>query len=179
MIRSLLLSAILLLSLGAAAEPPPVRAIEKLDALRYLGTWYEIAKYPNRFQKQCLRNTRAEYARRADGTLDVLNRCETAEGVDQAQGQARQIGGPESAILEVRFAPAWLSWLPFVWGDYWVLELDGAYTLAAVGAPNREYLWILSRTPQVPAERYAALVESLRQQGWDPARLEITEQTAP
>jgi apolipoprotein D and lipocalin family protein len=79
----------------------------------------------------------------------------------------------------VRFAPAWLSFLPFVWGDYWIVDLDGAYELAAVSEPEREYLWILSRSTVVNETRYAALLGRLTAMGLDVGKLEKTIQGKP
>jgi apolipoprotein D and lipocalin family protein len=161
----------------AAAPLPPLASIERLDLARYLGTWYEIAKYPNVFQRQCAAATQAQYRLRDDGTLEVLNRCRKANGdTAQAVGQARQMGPADSPRLKVRFAPAWLSWLPLVWGDYWVIDIDPAYRLVAVSEPQREYLWILSRTPQVAPDAYQALLGRLDGLGFDLQRLEPTPQ---
>ena len=154
-----------------------VATVAALDVPRYMGTWYEIAKYPNRFQKKCVSNTRAEYSVQTDGQVSVLNRCSTKEGdVSEAIGEARQIGGSTSPKLEVRFAPAWMSFLPFVWGNYWVIDLDPGYQLVAVSEPKREYLWILSRTPGVSAKAYDDLVARLQKNGFDTAKLERTPQ---
>lgn len=154
-----------------------VAPIPTLDVPRYMGTWFEIAKFPNRFQRKCVRNTSAEYALQGDGSVRVVNRCRTAQGdTIEAIGQARQIGPATSPKLEVRFAPAWLSFLPMVWGDYWVIDLDARYQLVAVSEPRREYLWVLSRTPQVDAQAYQALLGRLTQQGFDIGRLERTRQ---
>jgi apolipoprotein D and lipocalin family protein len=81
------------------------------------------------------------------------------------------VGDAGSPKLEVRFAPAWLSWLPMVWGNYWVIDLDPAYTLAVVSEPKREFLWVLARQPQVDAATWDALMGRLRAQGFDLARL--------
>lgn len=161
-----------------SSEPvPALQPIESLDIPRYMGTWFEISKYPNRFQKQCVRNTSAEYSLQADGAVQVINRCQLVNGeTDQAVGQARQLGGMKSAKLEVRFAPAWLAWLPMVWGNYWVVDLDANYQLAAVGEPSREYLWVLSRTPQVDKAQYDALLERLKNKGFDLNKLELSPQ---
>jgi apolipoprotein D and lipocalin family protein len=162
-------------ALGAAQ--PPVVPIAALDVPRYMGTWYEIAKYPNRFQKQCASSTTASYRLQPDKTVEVVNRCRRADGrVDQAVGTARQVGGPDAPTLKVRFAPAWLSLLPMVWGDYWVIDLDPDYRLAAVSDPGREYLWILARTPTVPEASYRALLERLASRGFDLDKLQRTPQ---
>jgi apolipoprotein D and lipocalin family protein len=162
-----------------AAQPPgPLVPIAVLDVPRFMGTWYEIAKYPNRFQKQCVSNTTAQYSLQPVGTVQVINRCRKLDGqVEQAVGEARQTGAATSARLQVRFAPGWLSWLPMVWGDYWVIDLDAQYQLAAVSEPKREYLWVLSRTPEVSPEAYAALTARLQNQGFTLERLERTSQT--
>ena len=124
----------------AAGELPPLGAVAALDVPRYMGTWYEIAKYPNRFQKKCVADTRAEYSLMADGRVQVINRCRQESGeTDAASGVARQVGGAESPKLEVRFAPAWLSFIPAVWGDYWVIEIDDGYRLVAISEPKREH----------------------------------------
>ena len=160
-----------------AAPSAPLQTIERLDVARYIGTWYEIAKYPNRFQRQCATDTQAQYRPREDGQLDVINRCRQASGERiEAVGRARQTGAADSPKLEVRFAPAWLSWLPMVWGNYWVIDLDPAYQLVAVSEPSREYLWVLSRTPTVDAAAYQALLARLQAQGFDLSKLERTAQ---
>lgn len=160
-----------------SAPLEPLQTIARLDVGRYLGTWYEIAKYPNRFQRQCVADTSALYRLRDDGQLDVINRCRQANGqVAEAVGRARQDGPADSPKLKVRFAPAWLSWLPMVWGNYWVIDLDADYQLVAVSEPSREYLWVLSRTPTVEAGAYQALLGRLREKGFDLTRLEPTVQ---
>ena len=166
-----------LVSGSAAAQTAALQTIATLDVPRYMGTWYEIAKYPNWFQRKCVSHTRAQYALQADGTVQVDNSCTTESGeVLQAIGQARQIGAAGSPKLEVRFAPAWLSFIPLVWGDYWVIDLDAQYQLVAVSEPKREYLWILSRTPTVTPADYDALTARLAQNGFDLKKLEVTRQ---
>ena len=182
LVRLWVLTMFLLGGLSAWAQTPPaLKPIPSLDVPRYLGVWYEVAKFPNWFQKKCDSDTSAQYSLRPDGQLQVLNQCRLKSGeMEQALGQARQIGGPSSATLQVRFAPAWLSFLPFVWGNYWVVDLDEGYSLAAVSEPSREYLWILSRSPVVDGARYAALLERLRAMGLDVGRLEKSvHQQAP
>lgn len=159
--------------------PGELTTIASLDVPRYMGTWYEVAKYPNRFQKMCVSDTRAEYQLQPDGTVQVINRCRIANGeITEAVGAARQIGKPQSPRLEVRFAPAWLSFLPLVWGNYWVIDLDADYQLAAVSEPKREYLWILSRTPQVNPVALESLLARLSFKGFDLGKIEISRQSS-
>lgn len=159
------------------AQESSVKTIASLDVPRYMGTWYEIAKFPNWFQKKCVSDTQAVYSVRPDGDLKVLNSCRTADGgLSQAEGTARQVGASDSPKLEVRFAPVWLSLLPMVWGDYWVIDLDSQYQVAAVSDPRREYLWVLSRTPQLDIKIYDALLLRLQNQQFDTRKLELTQQ---
>lgn len=166
-------------SAAHAADAGTLEAIASLDVPRYMGRWYEIAKFPNWFQKKCVGDTSAEYEPLEGQQVRVINRCRKADGkIEEAIGLARQVGSPTSAKLKVRFAPRWLSFVPFVWGDYWVVDLDPSYQLVAVSEPKREYLWILSRTPQVEPARYNALLERLQAMGLDTSKLEPTSQTA-
>jgi apolipoprotein D and lipocalin family protein len=169
-----------LLSVIPMLFPPqasPVTTVARVDLQRYLGTWYELAKYPNWFQKSCTGDVRAEYVRRDDGRLDVINRCRTADGQTEAIGVARVVDATSSAKLKVRFAPAALSFLPFVWGDYWVLGLADDYSWAVVGSPDRKYLWILSRTPALSDDEWHAAMTAVTSNGFDELRLVRTPQT--
>lgn len=158
--------------------PAPLEAITSLDVARYMGTWYEVAKYPNWFQKRCIANTSATYATQQNGMLQVVNRCQKEDGsMSEALGAAKQVGDAYSPKLEVRFAPAWLSFLPFVWGNYWVIDLDPQYQLAAVSEPSRKYLWILSRSKTVEPKAYEALLQRLKQKGFNLDAIEISKQT--
>jgi apolipoprotein D and lipocalin family protein len=157
----------------ALAEPAPLQTVPSVDVPRYMGTWHEIAKYPNWFQKKCASSTQATYSLLANGQVQVLNRCKTDKGEwSEALGAARQIGGVNSPQLKVRFAPEWLSFIPLVWGDYWIIDLDPDYQWVVVSEPQREYLWILSRTPQMPAATYQNLLSKLTKLGFDLQRLE-------
>jgi apolipoprotein D and lipocalin family protein len=161
-------------SFGAADAP--LQVVASVDIARYAGRWYEIARLPNRFQEQCVADVTATYRLRDDGRLDVVNECRLAGGdLERAAGVARRAaaGGPD-AKLEVRFAPAWLGWLPFVWGDYWIVDLAGDYGYALVGTPDRKYLWILARRPQLDDATYARIVQLAAAQGFDVARLQRT-----
>jgi apolipoprotein D and lipocalin family protein len=149
----------------------PVRTVPAVDLNRYVGDWFEIARFPNRFQRQCVGDVRATYARRVDGRLDVVNHCRTDDGTTEARGIARIVDERSFARLKVRFAPAWLSFLPFVWGDYWIIGLAEDYSWALVGSPDRKYLWILARTPRLDEETAAKARGIARANGFDVDRL--------
>jgi len=183
LIKGTLLASVVLIGMKAWAasnEAHPrsdLAPIPALDLPRYLGDWYEIAKFPNRFQRKCVGFTKATYTALPDGRVQVENRCRLQDGTtDVAIGVARQVGPANSARLKVRFAPAILSFIPMVWGDYWVIDLDREYGLAAVSEPGRDYLWILSRTPTVSKAAYDALVARLSGQGLDVRKLVRTPQ---
>jgi apolipoprotein D and lipocalin family protein len=160
-----------------AAAPAPVRTVEAVDLDRYVGEWFEIARFPNRFQRDCAGDVRATYARRPDGRIDVVNRCRRPDGsVNEAHGVARVVDTRTSAKLKVRFAPAALSFLPFVWGDYWILGLADDYSWAVVGSPDRKYLWILGRSAALDGQRLGAAHAAARANGFDVARLVMTSQ---
>ena len=156
---------------GAPLMRSPLQAVAPVDLKRYAGLWHEQARLPNRFQKQCTGPVTAEYTPLEDGSIEVRNRCVVAGGnVEEAVGSARLVpvaSQPGAGRLQVRFAPAWLSWLPLVWGDYWILKLDRDYEVALVGTPDRQYLWVLSRVPQLDAGQLAAELDYARTLGFD------------
>jgi len=172
----MMLEGVLLMTI--AATPLPTQ--DWVDLARYGGRWYEIARLPNRFQDQCAGDVAATYTLRPDGRVSVVNECRRGDGrTARAEGVARRADdkGPASR-LKVRFAPAVLSFLPFVWGDYWILELDRDYRHAVVGSPSREYLWILSPSPEMDAATYESLAAAAGRLGFDAARLVRTPQSS-
>jgi lipocalin/uncharacterized protein YbjT (DUF2867 family) len=165
------------LATAPAQTPPTVRAVPFVDLDRYAGDWFEIARFPNGFQRQCVGDVRATYGRRPDGRVDVVNRCRTTEGGTEARGVARIVDERSFAKLKVRFAPAWLSWLPMVWGDYWIIGLASDYSWAVVGDPGRDYLWILARASHLDEASIAAAQAAARDNGFDVTRLVPTSQS--
>jgi apolipoprotein D and lipocalin family protein len=158
---------------AGASEPRPLETVPRVELERYMGTWYEIASYPQRFQEGCT-GTVATYTLRANGQVEVANRCnrDSLSGrLTVAKGRARVVDRASNAKLKVTF-----FW-PF-WGDYWVIDLGRDYEYAVVGHPNREYLWILSRGRTLAPDVYAGILERLRAQGYDTDRLRVTLQPA-
>ena len=159
-------------------EKEPLRVVPSVDLPRYAGLWYEVARLPNRFEEKCAGDVTAEYTLKGADRLKVVNRCRKRDGkMTEAVGEAKRADreGPNSR-LKVRFAPGFLSFLPFVWGDYQILELAPDYSYAVVGAPDRKYLWFLSRTLQMDEATYRRLTEAARSQGFDVSRLIRTQQ---
>lgn len=165
-----ILLATLFLAAGAACAAEPLATVGTVDLPRYAGQWYEVARYPNRFQRQCIGDTTATYQLLDDGNVGVVNRCRTRDGIDEANGVARRVDG-RTDRLEVSFLPAWLRWLPIGWGRYWIIELAPDYRYAVIGEPSREYLWVLARTRTLSPEDRRAIETRLPVLGYDPTRL--------
>ena len=171
------LVAMMILMASMQSPAPPVTTVAAVDLDRYLGKWFEVARFDNRFQRECVSEVTAEYAKRPDGRIDVVNRCRKAGGEQTtAAGIARIVDRATRAKLKVRFAPAFLSWIPAVWGDYWVIGLADDYRWAVVGTPDRQYLWVLSRTAALEPTHYRRAVDVARANGFDDRRLRPTTQ---
>lgn len=158
-------------SLSAHASEAPLETVPFVDLNRYLGTWYEIASFYQRFQKDCVA-TKATYTLRDEETIDVLNECriKSFDGkLKTAKGTAKVVDKETNAKLKVTF-----FW-PF-YGKYWIIDLGKDYEYAVVGHPNREYLWILSRTPTLKPEVLNAIRARIRQKGFDLEKLNMTPQ---
>jgi len=155
-----------LTAFAAQGHRSPVEVVPAVDLDRYAGKWYEIARLPNRFQSDCV------------CCVTVVNECRTGEGKSKAvEGEAKVASrdGPSSK-LKVRFAPRFLSFLGFVWGDYWILDLAEDYSHALVGSPDRNYLWVLARDRKMAEETYAEIQEKAAGMGFDTSRVQRTVQ---
>ena len=152
---------------GCGVQTQELTTVAQDDLQKYLGKWYEVARYPNSFQTGCTAST-AEYALREDGKITVLNRCRdgSVDGpVREITGTARVADPQTNARLKASF-----FW-PFE-GNYYIIDLDPDYTWAVVGEPSRKTLWILSRTPSLDEATYQSILGRLPEKGYDPARLE-------
>jgi apolipoprotein D and lipocalin family protein len=148
-----------------------LEVVPSVDLKRYIGTWYEIARYPNSFQKEDCVATTATYSFREDGKIRVLNTCRkgSPDGPKKsATGKAWVVDPVTNAKIKVQF-----FW-PFS-GDYWIIQLGDEYEYAVVGHPDRTYLWILSRTPTMAPELYARILARLNEQGYDPSKLIVAQ----
>jgi apolipoprotein D and lipocalin family protein len=157
---------------GSHRHLAPLHTVPFVDLPRYMGTWYEIASFPQRFQKGCV-GTTASYTIRGPGKVEVVNRCRKGSLTGPSRsvrGVARVVDTTTNAKLKVRF-----FW-PFE-GDYWIIELADDYSWAAVATPDRESLWVLSRTPNMSDETFAGIVTRLVKQGFEIGKLNRTVQS--
>lgn len=160
-----------------SAKETPVKTVPSVDLNKYSGTWYEIAKYPNKFQKDCVGNTTATYTLKGDGKLEVLNRCLEKDGTTKAAKAAGKVNDKQTnAKLKVRFAPGFISFLPFVWANYWVIDLAEDYSYAVVATPDRDYFWILSRKDEMDDATYQQILRRAEAQGFVPGKVVKTPQ---
>jgi apolipoprotein D and lipocalin family protein len=176
---TIILAAILALAAvnALAQTSPALKTVDNVDLSRYTGKWYEIAKYPNKFQKQCVGNTTATYARKPGNKLEVVNQCVKKDGsLNAARGEAKIVDNVTNSKLKVRFAPSFLSWLPAVWGDYWIIDLGPNYEYSVIGDPGREYFWILSRTPAMSDATYQNILRRAEKMGFQPGKVVKTPQ---
>lgn len=165
------LVSMILRSTRTHASRRPLETVSQVDLTRYMGTWYEIARFPHRFEKGCVA-AKATYALRDDGAVDVLNECrlDCFDGpAKTAKGTARVVDKATKAKLKVAF-----FW-PF-YGEYWIIDLGDEYDYAVVGHPGRKYLWILSRKPVMDDVLYRHLLDRVSAKGYDVSRLVKTPQ---
>ena len=155
----------------AASAQAPLETVAKVDLNRYTGRWYEIAKYPNVFERKCDRDITATYTLRSDDKIGVVNACKTIDGKPSvASGWAKVVDATTGSKLKVTF-----FW-PF-FGNYWIIELGANYEYAVIGEPSRKYLWILSRTAKMDDKLYAEITSRLTAKGYDASKLERAKQT--
>lgn len=170
-----LASGVILNTKAQDMDKSPV-TVDSVNLNRYAGLWYEIAKIPNRFQKNCARNTTATYKLRDDGKIEVINKCIEENGdTNTAEGVAKVTDTATNAKLEVSFVR--ILGFQLFWGDYWIIGLDKDYSYAVVGTPSRKYGWILSRTPMLSSENINKIFELLKKQGYNPKDFVMTKQT--
>lgn len=154
---------------GNVDVPSPARTVD-LD--RYVGRWYEVARYENRFERGC-EGVTADYWRREDGYIGVRNTCRQGQPggpARQSEGRARVVPDSGNAKLKVSF------WGPFFVGDYWVLDHADDYAWSIVGEPSGRFLWILTREPHPPAALVDTLYARAAALGYDVSLLRHTAQ---
>jgi len=165
MITALVALTLFVPAFASAEDMRPVRTVPQVNLNRYMGKWFEISSFPQSFQKGCTKTT-ATYSLRSDGKVDVLNQCIVNGKLKNAKGVAYAADNT-NAKLRVSF-----FW-PF-YGNYWVVDLGRNYEFAVVGAPGRDYLWILSRTPRMSKRVYEGILQRLHEQQFDLSKLQMT-----
>lgn len=154
------------------SKPRELTTVPRVDLSRYVGRWFEYARYPNRFERDCDRDVTAHYTRLENGVIEVVNSCIQADGKPKvSKGKAKVVDERTNAKLKVTF-----FW-PF-YGDYWIIDLDPHYRWVVVGEPRRKYLWVLTRLPQMDPAEYAAITQRLAAKGYDASKLVKVKQTA-
>lgn len=168
MYRLLILPIILLAFVGCSKPYPPLNTVKSVDIQKYLGTWYEIARYEHFFEEGCS-NVTATYTLKDNGDINVINRCDKGEAkISEAVGVAYAIDTSNSKLKVSFFRP--------FYGNYWIIMLDEKYHYAVVGDPSREYLWILSRTPVLDSETTRMILKKLPDMGYTADKLIWTPQ---
>jgi apolipoprotein D and lipocalin family protein len=158
------------LSFACGGSYAPLPTVDYVDPVKYLGKWYEIARLPNSFQKQCAQST-AEYSLIDNETIRVVNRCTQKDSSkpDEATGKAFIVPNSGNAKLKVQF-----FW-PFK-GDYWIIALDKEnYQWVVVGEPSRKYLWILARQASIDTDLFNKLKDIAKDKGFDVSKLIVTD----
>jgi apolipoprotein D and lipocalin family protein len=162
--KSTLILSMILLFTACSSKNPPLQTVEKVDLEKYLGTWYEIARYEHFFEKNC-KNVSANYSMMNEETIKVINICTKITTNEKKEVMGRAYATDESnSKLKVSF------FRPF-YGDYWVLILDKNYEYVVVGTPSREYLWILARQNTISDEVKNSILEKLPSLGFDTSKL--------
>ena len=173
--KILLLMPIIFLLSHAVYSETTVHPVEYVDLNRYQGTWYEVASYPQIYQRNCV-HSQANYALDSEGQVIVTNSCYNKQlngRLKQVQGTARVVDQESNAKLKVKFSGTlWSIFIPE--GDYWIIELDPNYQWAVVGEPKKKALWILSRVPYMSQSLYNQITEKIRtNHGYDTSKLRV------
>jgi apolipoprotein D and lipocalin family protein len=157
-----------------------VTPIADFEIKSYLGTWYEIARLPNRFEKKCIAPITANYSIDPNNAnkVIVVNKCSrNGDGPSIAEGAASFVESANVGKLEVTFLPKYLRWLPIGYGDYWVLYVDYE-KIALVGSPDHDYLWVLARSDNVDKESMIKVLAIAKNQGFETDKLIFNYESA-
>jgi apolipoprotein D and lipocalin family protein len=162
--KLLILFCFTILLTACSSKNPTLQTVQKVELNKYLGTWYEIARYEHFFERDC-KNVTANYSMMNEETIKVINRCTKIQTNEkkEAIGRAYAIDNTNSKLKVSFFRP--------FYGDYWVLMLDENYKYAVVGTPSREYLWVLSRDSKLDEEIKNGILEKLPSLGFDTSKL--------
>lgn len=159
----------LILVLFFSCTHKSIKLVDKVDLKRYQGKWYEISRFNQYFQRECTKS-QATYTLRSDGDIDVLNECIRKDNkIQRGTARAWSTNNQNNKLKVQFFLKKWK--IPFIAGNYWIIELDENYEYVAVGDNSREYLWILSRKEKIDEQAYEHLLAKLSKKGFDISRL--------
>lgn len=174
----LILPVLLGFTLSSCASRPPapnLPTVTRVDLPKYMGKWHEVARLDMFFQRGCVEST-AEYSLQPGGTVSVVNRCQKDGKTKSVRGTATVVDAKTNAILEVRFNEWFSAFIPRAReGNYFIVWLAPDYSAAAVGTPNRKYLWLLSRTPTLSPGKFKLMTEHCRTLGFPVEKLIVEE----
>lgn len=172
----LIVGVILVMASAYAQKNKVVQTIEKLEIDRFLGTWYEIASAPTRFQKNCVANSKADYSLMEIDLLKIENSCDTKNGTTIAEGRAKIKDTKTNAKLTVTFTK-FISWVYLFGGDFWVLDIASDYSYALIGEPGKRYAWVLSREQTLSDIKLERAYKILNKNGYDTCLVFTTAQS--
>lgn len=163
MIKKIVLFSLIFLFVGCSQKQEPLPTVIRVDLNRYLGTWYEIARFEHFFEEGC-KNVTANYSLLENEKIKVINKCTMIEDgeINEAIGKAYAVDRSFSKLKVTFFWP--------FYGDYWIVFLDEKYKVALVGSPNREYLWILSRTKTIDEKTKERFIDIAAKNGFDTSK---------
>ena len=148
-----------------------------VDLDRFVGSWFEIARLPDKHDLDCLSDTRATYARTEDG-LRLLSLCRRPDGsIKRSTGRARLADDATQARFRISYAPAAMDFLPFVWSEYTIIDVADDYSTAVIGTADRKHLWLLARKPSIDDDVRKDFINKARAQGFDTSALAYTQHT--
>ena len=178
-LRGMLLATVVM-SPTLYAQDRSLATVPRVELDKCLGLWYEVARKPLFFQKECQKNVTARYTINEYGNVEVDNRCIDQEGNElRSLGEGFVSNAPYNSKIKVSFLPEALRWVPFARGDYWILKIDSQYQMALVGEPKRKYLWVLSRTPHPDEQKVTEYLRYAQTLGFSIKDMVRSEQTDP
>lgn len=176
MTKMIILASLIFSFSAFAANRKPVQTVASVDLNQYLGQWYEIASIPQSFQKDCVKNVKAQYSLTSSGLIKVVNTCETKSGkIKTANARAKVVDKNTNAKLRVTFVKIY-NWVFSLGGNYWILDLADDYSYAVVGDPTTQYGWILARTENLSPENLQRAKDVLEDNGYDLCQFKTTIQ---
>lgn len=170
--RLMTVASALIAGVVAKKAKKPLVTAPAVDLERFTGTWYEIARLPEKWEKDCASDVTATYEMTIDGGMRIVNRCRRRDGsIKRTIGRIEVEDADTNAKLRISYAPQLLDPLPFVWSDYYVIDVASDYSTAVIGTPDRDHLWLLAREPAVGEDVRSTFIAKALGQGFDTSQL--------